>query len=210
MFLEAITLLLKHAKNSLTRIKRLFPENSPQGGVLSLLVMLEVVLEAMMSLRLSFSALLPTLVEAQAHDFLNAVEEEPIEVLLTRFIEVSLKLKGVILQSMEVISGPCSEDVRCIFQDCRIYATLGCRGKTSLVTPGNSIGRRPQTGQASLKLIVKILIDLRLHARSLICHYERSSSTDTQGIFILETSNLSVRTWRAVLVCVIVCLYTAV
>ena len=60
----------------------------PQGGVNSLLVMLEAVLEAKMTLKLSFSAPLANLVEAQG--FQDNTEEQQIDILLTSFIEVRI------------------------------------------------------------------------------------------------------------------------
>lgn len=86
MLLELLGLLQKHAKYSLTRIKRLFPDNTPPGGVATLVNLLVTVLEASDFLRTTFPAVFSSLLEARK--FLEELDDEPVDCLLSKYLKV--------------------------------------------------------------------------------------------------------------------------
>ena len=86
MLLEVLGLVQKHARYSLTRIKRLFPNNSPQGGVATLVHLLVTVLEAADFLRTTFPSVFSSLLEARS--FLEELDDEPMDCLLPKYLQV--------------------------------------------------------------------------------------------------------------------------
>ena len=86
ILLSSLGLLLKHTRYSLTRVKRLFPDNSPPGGVSSLVTLLVTVLEAIDFLRSTFPAVFSVLLEAR--EFLDSIDIEPVHRLLSKYLKV--------------------------------------------------------------------------------------------------------------------------
>ena len=91
---SVLSLLLKHTKYSLTRIRRLFPENSPDGGVVALVALFEATLEALRLLQIEFPVGFSKL--DSTHEFLGHPEKGTLSDLLPSYLRVCYQLSPVL------------------------------------------------------------------------------------------------------------------
>ena len=87
MLLSTLSDLLKKNKYSLTRIRKIFPENSPKDGVAKLVALFRLSLDSARRLQSEFSEIFST--RQMAQDFACNLPEEPFEDLLASYIKVN-------------------------------------------------------------------------------------------------------------------------
>ena len=87
MLLSILSNLLEKNKYSLTRIKKIFPENSPKDGVPKLLALFKLSLDSARLLQLEFSEIFST--RQMAEDFACNLPKGPLEDLLASYIKVN-------------------------------------------------------------------------------------------------------------------------
>lgn len=89
MILYILTLLLRLSKYYLTRVTRLFPKNSPPGGVTALVTMAQLVQDAALYMNAKFPSVFTVLILRDAvHEFKSNLVDEPFEALLAGFLTV--------------------------------------------------------------------------------------------------------------------------
>lgn len=86
MCIQILSLLFRLSKYYLTRVTRLFKQNSPPGGVASLVAMAAMVQEAAHFLKSTFPAVFMNVREAR--EFVDSLDEEPFEIQLASYLKV--------------------------------------------------------------------------------------------------------------------------
>ena len=87
MLLSILSDLLGKTKYSLTRIRKIFPENRPEDGVPKLVALFKLSLESAIQLQSQFRDVFST--RQMAMDFTSNLPKEPLENLLASCVEVT-------------------------------------------------------------------------------------------------------------------------